>query len=364
MVEDLLERALQLAHEGKAQEAHALLESIINSEVHNVQAWLWYAKTCATPAERREALDAALHYNPDDPSIREILGLIPGSTPQGAKPARPKPAAAVSFQDPSIVNAIQAAAASGASEVPSAAESKSKSGGKALWILAVAAILLIGLAAAAAWLVFRPAPIATAVDPANYRHVGTVEYYLYVPKQYTVYRDWPLFIGIHGSGGSGLDCWNWWQPYADREGFILLCPSIADSQGGWYQAVGESKVFSAINEVRAQYRVAPKEFMAGFSAGAQFVQGFAFTYPQYVSGVAILSAGNYYFPSMAPQIPMLVVIGSLDDPGAVAAAADFSAALKQNGFDIQYEQLPGVGHALTSRGQQLTIELFRRTQTQ
>ena len=58
-------------------------------------------------------------------------------------------------------------------------------------------------------------------------------------------------------GGTGLDCWNWWQSYADKEGFILLCPSISGPDGGWYQADGETKIFSAINQVRADYHVAP-----------------------------------------------------------------------------------------------------------
>ncbi len=117
-----------------------------------------------------------------------------------------------------------------------------------------------------------------------------------------------------------------------------------------------------INEVGGQYHLASQEFLAGFSAGARFVQGFAFKYPQYVSAVAILSAGNYYPPSYAAHIPMLVVIGDQDDPGAVKTAADFSNLLKQSGHDIQYVLLPGVGHALTNRGQQLTIDLFRKTQ--
>ena len=229
------------------------------------------------------------------------------------------------------------------------------------WFLLASAVLLLVFVAVAGWVVYRSIA-AAPINAAAYRHTGAVEYYLYVPKGYNANRDWPLFVGIHGSGGSGLDCWSWWQPYADREGFVLLCPSLADSEGGWYQDQGEANLLSAVNEVRSQYRLASQEFLAGFSAGAQFVQGFAFRYPQYVSGIAVLSSGNYYPPSYAARIPMLVVIGDRDDPGAVSTAADFSSTLKQNGFDIQYVVLPGVGHVLTSRGEQLTIDLFRKTQ--
>ena len=193
-------------------------------------------------------------------------------------------------------------------------------------------------------------------DPTTYRHEQPIEYYLYVPGNYTSDYDWPLFVGIHGSGGSGLDCWNLWQSYADREGFILLCPSIADSRGGWYQSSGEAKVLSAVNQVRTEYRVRPREFLVGFSAGAQF------DYPQYVSGVSILSAGNYYNPALGARgIPILVVIGDRDDPTAVQNSQAFAATLSRNGFNVQYEILPGVGHSVTGKGKQLTIGLFRKS---
>ena len=198
-------------------------------------------------------------------------------------------------------------------------------------------------------------------DPAKYFHKSPVEYYLYVPKNYSTDLEWPLFVGIHGSGGSGLDCWNLWQSFADKEGFILLCPSIADAGGGWYQSAGETKVFSAINQVRADYRVAPREFLVGFSAGAQFVQGFAFSYPQYVSGVSVLSAGNYYRPSITAQgVPILIVIGDQDDPVAVQNSQGFAAILKQDGFDVQYNLLLDAGHTVTDQGRQLTIAFFRK----
>ncbi len=200
-------------------------------------------------------------------------------------------------------------------------------------------------------------------DPSQYRHDQPIEYYLYAPENYSADRAWPLFVGIHGTGGSGLDCWNWWQSYADKEGFVLLCPSIADQSGGWYQTDGETKVFSAINQARSRYRLEPREFIAGFSAGAQFVQGFAFKYPQYVSGVAVLSAGNYYIPTPGAQgVPFLVVIGDRDDPVSIQGSESFAAALSQNGFNVQYQVLPGVGHTMTDQAIQATIALFRKTE--
>ena len=57
---------------------------------------------------------------------------------------------------------------------------------------------------------------ASAPDSGAYRHEMPSEYYLYLPEDYSPDRRWPVFVGVHGSGGSGRDCWNDWQPYAEH----------------------------------------------------------------------------------------------------------------------------------------------------
>jgi predicted esterase len=105
--------------------------------------------------------------------------------------------------------------------------------------------------------------------------------------------------------------------------------------------------------------------MAGFSAGAQFVQGFSFDYPQAVQAVAVLSAGNYYTPSrQAGGIPFLIVIGDRDDPAAVNGSRQFAQVLANNGSGVSYWLLPGVGHEITSKTRQLTIDFYRAANKQ
>ena len=367
MADEGFEGALKLVQEGRIKEAHELFEKIVNSEVHNVTAWLWYAKTAASARERTRILEACLRFNPDDLNTRTILGLAPAPDREELSASKASPPAPNSL----VFKAASSAAPETESEqstqpikayVParpqSAPAEAPRKRARSTWLLGGSAFMLVTFLVVGGWIAYTSIP----PSPAKYRHTGAVEYYLYVPRAYTADREWPLFVGIHGSGGSGLDCWNAWQSYADREGFILLCPSIADSSGGWYQDDGETKVFDLINQVSAEYRIAPREFLAGFSAGAQFVQGVAFRYPQYVSGVAVLSAGNYYPPANAANVRMLVVIGDRDDPGAISTSADFASALKRSGFDVQYTVLPGVGHTLTNQARDLTIELFRKTQ--
>jgi phospholipase/carboxylesterase len=221
---------------------------------------------------------------------------------------------------------------------------------------------MIGLLATIAVFAWMAGKAAVPKDPQQYRHVQPYEYYLYVPEAYSADKEWPLFVGIHGAGGTGLQCWQLWQAYAEQEGFILLCPSIPGDPQGFYQDVGETAVWSSIAEVQKEYRIQQRMFFSGFSAGAYFIQGFTYHYPQAVSGLSILSAGLYIDPSMFPElIPMVVVIGGDDYAASVQRSQVFVDGLKGYGFDVQYKVMPGVGHAIRKEGVDLTLDLFRKT---
>lgn len=196
-------------------------------------------------------------------------------------------------------------------------------------------------------------------DPADHRYTDPSEYYLYVPEAYSPDVYWPLFIGIHGQGGSGLHCWNDWQEYADSHGFILLCPSLADSQGGWTISDGENKLNKILNQIWPQYSIQSRYYLAGISAGAFFIQGYAYDYPGVVSGLSIISSANYYphLNSTLRSIPMLITIGS-NDSALVPLAQGYAATLNSNGFWYSYHMIEGVGHSMSQEAIDLTLDQF------
>jgi poly(3-hydroxybutyrate) depolymerase len=199
-------------------------------------------------------------------------------------------------------------------------------------------------------------------DPEPYRHVQPYEYYLYVPQAYSPDKELPLFIGFHGFGGAIVDCWELWQPYAEKEGFILLCPTLANAEDGWYPETAKSAVWDIIGQIKKEYRIKQKMFIAGYFAGAHFVQEFAYNYPQSVSGASILSAASYDKANLSGKhICFLVVSGDQIDPFSVEQSSLFSQYLAQEGFDVQYKLVPGAGHVITKEGRELTIKLFKKT---
>ena len=200
-----------------------------------------------------------------------------------------------------------------------------------------------------------------AIRPSSYLREAPSEYYIYFPEKYTENRTWPLFIGIHGAGGTGRDCWSSWQEFADDYGFILVCPSLADETGGWLQEAGEEKLINIINSVYREASVRNQVFLVGFSAGAQFVQGFAFSHARFVSGVSVLSSGNFYSPpANTSSIPFLVIVGETDNDSRVEGARQFSENLRNLGYFTQFHILPNVAHEISPEARKLTISFFNR----
>ncbi len=198
-------------------------------------------------------------------------------------------------------------------------------------------------------------------NPTPYVRSSPTEYYLFLPSAYTSETEWPLFVGIHGSGRDGTQCLDMWQDYAESEGFILVCPSLADENGGWYVEQGEKDLDEIIRQVRKDCRVQKRIFLAGFSAGAEFAQVYALDHPKSVEAVAILSSGNYYEPSPAlHDTPFLVVIGDQDNPLSVENARSFADLLDQREYRVELDILPGVKQEITPQALELTIKLYDR----
>lgn len=219
-------------------------------------------------------------------------------------------------------------------------------------------ILLVGMVALAAC---ATPTYSLTHSPTPYLRDDPTEYYLYLPVDYSPEREWPVFVGIHGFDGSGLDCLSMWQAYADQHSFVLVCPSLSDESGGWYQDQGEAILSKVLQHVAQECHAQPRIFLAGFSAGATFAQGFAFVHPAEVAAVATLSAGNYYEPDpQAQSVVFLVLIGDQDNPAGIRGAERFTQALEQGGFSTEFHVLPGVGHAVSTEAKELTIALFDR----
>lgn len=219
------------------------------------------------------------------------------------------------------------------------------------------------LAATAGWLFICELPVRLArrtltASPA-------VEYYLYAPPDPTARARFPVFVAVHGTGGSGADMFRIWQPHAEREGFVLVCPSF---QAGYHrlEAGAGADLVDILDEVMQQHPPRRPVFLAGFSGGAQFVHRWAFLHPDKVCGVAALSAGAYDPPPQkAKGVPFLVSVGRADTgpPNRVTLARWFHGALIQAGYRADLRIYDGVGHSLCEAAIEDTLTFYRRAQS-
>ena len=53
------------------------------------------------------------------------------------------------------------------------------------------------------------------------------------------------------------------------------------------------------------------------------------------------------------------MIGNLDNPDSINGSQQFAQDLANSGHEVNYQLLPWVGHAVTNKTKQLTIDFYR-----
>lgn len=215
--------------------------------------------------------------------------------------------------------------------------------------------------------------------------------YLYTPSEKpTEGKIYWLAIGLHGAGGdgkgaNGIAAWagddvivlgpSFSQPKPDEN-----APKIDGPPLDSYQMCGpthEAKLKSLITEVGKTWKLHPKVFLHGFSAGAQFVHRFAMKNPAMVAGVSAASAGSWStrgFGEINPeanQIPFAISCGQYDREKSVPSSPlnrlewmqEFATALEDAHFDVESRVIPNTGHKETADTMALAESCFQRARS-
>ena len=212
--------------------------------------------------------------------------------------------------------------------------------------------------------------------------------YLYTPTEKPIEgKTYWLAIGVHGAGGEGKGA-NGIAPWA-QDDVIVLGPSFlqpkrdvsAPKTVGMplesYQMCGPmhaAKLKALIAEVAKSWKIHPKVFLHGFSAGAQFVHRFAMKNPEMVAGVSAASAGSWStrgFGEINPaasHIPFAISCGQYDREKSMPSSPlsrlewmqDFAKALEAEHFDVKSRVIPNIGHKATAETMALAEACFQR----
>jgi type VI secretion system protein VasI len=82
-----VDECITLIKNGKKIEARQVLQSILQSDLNNLEGWYWYVETFDTPEQKVMALRFCLKYNPDNQKVKDAIHTFETNYPQAVKSA-------------------------------------------------------------------------------------------------------------------------------------------------------------------------------------------------------------------------------------------------------------------------------------
>ena len=212
---------------------------------------------------------------------------------------------------------------------------------------------------------------AVVVKRSEYR------YQVYVPREFSRSKKWPVIIALHGGGEYGNDGIRQTNGFlarairANPERFpaIVIFPQAhADGTPGW-QLEGGKAALAALDRSIKEFDGDPKRVvLTGLSAGGNGTWSIASRYPERFAAIVPVCGFIFKFkgttsgvdyPALAPGdasdlyafiakrisgIPVWIFHGDADKTVTVEESRKMAAALRAIGANVQYTELPGVAH--------------------
>ena len=176
-----------------------------------------------------------------------------------------------------------------------------------------------------------------------------LKFYYYIPKELVnSTKPYPLIIWVPGLDGDGQESIPpEFYELADRSGYAILSPSFRFNQDDHnkmhsyqFPAVWSGKaLINMIYKARENGLNPSKLYMAGFSAGAQFVSRFSLLKPNIVKACAILSSGGDVVPNEnVKNVKYFYGIGTKDETFRINNAENFTKTAQKLGMNVEYKK--------------------------
>src|SRR5258705_4485048 len=209
------------------------------------------------------------------------------------------------------------------------------------------------------------------VNKTDYR------YQVFVPREFTRSKTWPVIIVLHGGGTYGSDGI---RPTDGGFGHVIRSgpngfPAIvifpqahADGTPGW-QLEGGQAVLAALDKSIKEFKGDPKRVvLTGYSAGCNGTWSLASRFPDRFAAIVPVcgfifrfkgTTSGVNYPGLAPAdaggpysfiakrvsgIPVRIFHGDADKTVTVEESRKMAAALKAVGAKVKYTEFPGVDH--------------------
>ncbi|MCC2668859.1 MAG: esterase [Armatimonadetes bacterium] len=179
-------------------------------------------------------------------------------------------------------------------------------------------------------------------------------YVVYIPRNYSADRKWPVILFLHGAGERGSDGLKQSQVglgtavrmFPERYPAIVVMPQCATDQR-WDGEMAEFAL-KAFDQTVAELNGDPDRlYLTGLSMGGAGSWYLGTRYPEkWAAVVSICGRGDV--PAITEKLkdkPVWVFVGDKDQAATVQFAREVSAALKNAGSArVRYTEYPGVPH--------------------
>jgi predicted peptidase len=236
-------------------------------------------------------------------------------------------------------------------------------------LVALAASLVLGVGSASAQetgFLNR----SVSIDGTEYK------YQVYVPREFQRARSLPIILALHGGGEYGNDGLTQTdgglaraiRRHADRFPAIAVFPQSPPGGTPGFQGLGERIALAALDKSKAEFNAdASRVYLTGLSMGGNGAWYLAYHHADRFAALIVVcgfvgeftgTTSGVHYPAIVPEtsdpyvaiakqvsrLPIWIFHGDADATVPVEVSRRMAAALKAIGADVQYTELPGVGH--------------------
>jgi predicted peptidase len=207
-------------------------------------------------------------------------------------------------------------------------------------------------------------------------HGVEYRYAVYVPRDWSPERRWPVILALHGGGTYGTDGLTQTEGalgraiklHPERFPAVVVFPHGHADGLGWQGPNGEAALEEMSRALTEFHGDPTRAYLTGFSAGGNGAWWLAFHHPGRFAAAVIVSgyvfaftgtSSHIAYPSIAPAgagdiyaavakgvgpLPIWLAHGDSDRTVPVEESRHMFAALKAAGDEVRYTELPGLDH--------------------
>jgi predicted esterase len=169
---------------------------------------------------------------------------------------------------------------------------------------------------------------------------------LYVPKDYSPDRSWPIIYCYHGVDQEAK-AWPFVR-LTDGAGFIIVGMEYMDRDIGAPKAEKELANLARIHALLAEkLKIDQKrQYIGGFSQGGWETAHFAEKAPKAFAGMILLGSGRRSDVANPDVQGMPIFIGAGEKDDNLASAQNAASFYRDHGANVTMEEFKGVGHTV------------------